>query len=107
MHLAPFTVDRGLSIVLTLLTGAALFAAEACLGPHPGTATAGKDAGAPSAVAQRVDAASDLRDLKESTKPTVRDDARQVLAESRSAGERSSVDTVARHRRGDAIDRAR
>jgi hypothetical protein len=30
MHFVSTTVDRGLSIVLTLMTGVALFAAEAC-----------------------------------------------------------------------------
>jgi hypothetical protein len=41
MHFAPITVDRGLCIVLTFITGAALFAAEACSGgsEHPPVAS--------------------------------------------------------------------
>lgn len=41
MHFLPVTVHRGLCIVLTITTGAALFAAEACSGGdnHPPVAT--------------------------------------------------------------------
>jgi hypothetical protein len=83
MHRCRTAVDRGLCVVLTMTLGAALFAAEACMGSRSGTSDSAEGAG--------------RRAAKADGNPAHVDDARTVFAPDKAV---AGVDWFARFRGG-------